>query len=349
MLESDHAAREIVENLVKAAERAAQLTHQMLAYSGKGRFFIEPLNLPRTVEGLLPLITPSISRSVRLSLDLPSNLPPVDADRAQMQQLVMNLVINAAEAYEGRPGLVAVSACVRYLAENAVQPLFGLPQLAPGRYVCLEVSDKGMGMSDETKSKIFDPFFTTKFAGRGLGLSAVLGIIRAHGGGIDVETDPGKGTAFRVFFPPSAGVARANEGEASAADLRGAGTILLVDDEETVRSTATSALESYGYKVVIAYDGESALNTFRRDRESVSLILLDLTMPVLDGEAVLERLREIDPNVRVILSSGFSESEATRRFEGKHLSGFLQKPYTAQSLGLCVRNALGTSTSAQSA
>ena len=349
MLESNHAAREIVENLVKAAERAAQLTHQMLAYSGKGRFFIEPLDLPRTVEELLPLITPSISRSVRLSLDLPSNLPPIDADRAQMQQLLMNLVINAAEAYEGRPGVVAVSACVRYLAEGAVQPLFGLSQLAPGLYVCLEVSDKGMGMSDETKSKIFDPFFTTKFAGRGLGLSAVLGIIRAHGGGIDIETERGNGTAFRVFFPPSAGVARANEGEASAADLRGSGTILLIDDEETVRSTATSALESYGYRVVIAYDGESALNIFRRYREKVSLIVLDLTMPVLDGEAVLERLREIDPDVRIILSSGFSETEATRRFEGKHLSGFLQKPYTAQSLGLCVKNALETSTSAQSA
>jgi len=258
-------------------------------------------------------------------------------------------VINAAEAYEGRPGLVVVSTRVCRLAEGAIQPVFGLPQLAPGAYICLEVSDKGMGMSEETKSKIFDPFFTTKFAGRGLGLSAVLGIIRAHAGSIEVETEPGSGTAFRVYFPPSEGVARRNEDEAAAADLRGAGTILLVDDEETVRSTATSALESYGYEVVAAYDGESALSVFRRDREKVSLVVLDLTMPVLDGEAVLERLREIDPDVRVVLSTGFSASEATRRFAGKRLCGFLQKPYTVQSLGLCVKNALGSSTSAQGA
>ena len=349
MLENDHAAREAVENLVKAAERAAQLTHQMLAYSGKGRFLIEPLDLTRAVEELLPLITPSVSRSVRLSLNLPRGLPAIDADRAQMQQLLMNLVINAAEAYEGRPGVVAVSARLCDVAEGEIQPLFGLSQAPPGRYVCLEVSDKGTGMSEETKSKIFDPFYTTKFTGRGLGLSAVLGIIRAHGGAIEVESERGAGTTFRVYFPPSAGVAQRDDSEPQAADLRGAGTILLVDDEETVRSTAASALESYGYKVVPAYDGESAVNIFRRHRHNVSLVVLDLTMPVLDGEAVLERLREIDPDVRVILSSGFSASEATRRFEGKYLSGFLQKPYTAQSLALAVKSALSSGTSAQTA
>ena len=349
MLENDHAAREAVENLVKAAERAAQLTHQMLAYSGKGRFLIEPLDLPRAIEELLPLITPSVSRSVRLSLNLPRGLPAIDADRAQMQQLLMNLVINAAEAYEGRPGVVAVSARVSDLGEGEIQPLFGLSQAPPGRYVCLEVSDRGMGMSEETKSKIFDPFYTTKFAGRGLGLSAVLGIIRAHRGAIEVETERGAGTTFRVYFPPSAGAPRQDENEPVIADLQGAGTVLLVDDEETVRTTATSALESYGYKVIAAYDGESALNIFRRDQQNVSLVVLDLTMPELDGEAVLELLREIDPNVRVILSSGFSATEATRRFEGKHLSGFLQKPYTAQSLALSVKSALGNGTSAQTA
>jgi two-component system cell cycle sensor histidine kinase/response regulator CckA len=349
MLDSDDPARDAVENLLKAAERAAQLTHQMLAYSGKGRFFIEPLDLRRAVEELLPLITPSISRSVRLSLDLPPSLPSIDADRAQMQQLLMNLVINAAEAYEGRPGVVAVSACVRNLAEGEIQSLFGLSQPAPGPYVCVEVSDKGTGMSEETRTKVFDPFFTTKFAGRGLGLSAVLGIIRAHSGAIEVETEHGTGTTFRVYFPPSAAMPRLDEPEPAITDLRGAGTILLVDDEETVRTTATSALESYGYRVVTAYDGECAIDIFRRDHEKVSLVVLDLTMPVLDGEAVLERLREIDSEVPVILSSGFSATEATRRFEGKHLSGFLQKPYTAQSLAQSVKNALGTGTSFQTA
>lgn len=349
MLENDHPARDPVENLLKASERAAQLTHQMLAYSGKGRFLIEPLDLPHTLEELLPLITPSISRSVRLSLNLPSRLPAIDADKAQMQQLLMNLVINAAEAYEGRPGVVAVSASVCHLAEGAMQPLFGLPQLAPGDYVCLEVSDTGIGMSEETRSKIFDPFFTTKFAGRGLGLSAGLGIIRAHGGGIEVESEPGKGTTFRVYFPPSSVAAPLEAPEPTSADLRGDGTILLIDDEETVRNTAAAALESYGYKVVAASDGECALGIFSRNGQEFSLVVLDLTMPVLDGEAVLKRLREIHPDVRVVLSSGFSASEATRRFADKGLSGFLQKPYTAQALALAVRNALSAGTSAQRA
>jgi CheY-like chemotaxis protein len=235
------------------------------------------------------------------------------------------------------------------MAGNAPQPMFGLSQLAPGSYVCLEVSDKGIGMDEETKAKIFDPFFTTKFAGRGLGLSAVLGIIRAHGGGIEVESERGGGTTFRIYFPPSASAAPREESKVANADLQGQGVILLIDDEETVRNMAMVALESYGYQVLTAFDGECGIGVFRRCGPELSLVILDLTMPVLDGEAVLERLREIDPNVRIVLSSGFSASEAIRRFEGRNLSGFLQKPYTAQALGMCVKTALRANTSVQSA
>ena len=349
ILEDPHPARELLVNLVRASERAAQLTHQMLAYSGKGRFLIEPLNLARAIEQLLPLITPSMSRSVRLALNLEENLPPIDADKSQMQQLLMNLIINAAEAYEDRPGVVTVSVALCRAGENAPQPLFGLAQLHPGTYVCVEVSDKGMGMDEETKAKIFDPFFTTKFAGRGLGLSAVLGIIRAHNGGIEVESERNQGTTFRVYFPPSASAAPREESKIVNADLQGEGAILVIDDEETVRLTAVAALESYGYQVLTAFDGESGINIFRRHGAELSLVILDLTMPGLDGEAVLERLREMDPDARIILSSGFSASEATRRFEGRALSGFLQKPYTAQALGMCIKNALRANTSVQSA
>jgi PAS domain S-box-containing protein len=349
ILEDAHPVRELIENLMKASERAAQLTHQMLAYSGKGRFFIEPLDLARAIEQLLPLITPSMSRSVRLTLDLKDNLPPIDADKAQVQQLLMNLIINASEAYEGRPGVVALSAALCRVGENGPQPLFGLSQLVPGTYLCLEVADKGIGMDEETRARIFDPFFTTKFAGRGLGLSAVLGIIRAHGGGIEVESKCGEGTTFRVYFPPSASAAPGEESKIANANLRGEGAILLIDDEETVRNTAVAALESYGYRVLTAFDGESGVDVFRRHGAEFSLVILDLTMPVLDGEAVFERLREIDPNVGIVLSSGFSASEATRRFEGRKLSGFLQKPYTARELGACVKTALRANTSVQSA
>jgi CheY-like chemotaxis protein len=211
--------------------------------------------------------------------------------------------------------------------------------LRPGQYVFLEVHDTGSGMSEETLAKIFDPFYTTKFAGRGLGLSAVLGIVRAHKGALKVYSKPGSGTTFKVLFPASANP-MGHQPAAVARELGGSGTILVVDDEEIVRQTARHTLERYGYKTLTAKDGASAVDVYRRQPDDIGLVLLDLTMPVMNGEEALRHMQLINPRVRVLLTSGYNEVEAVQRFSGKGLAGFIQKPYTAAALAEKVKEVL---------
>ena len=208
----------------------------------------------------------------------------------------------------------------------------------------LEVHDTGCGMDEDTLKKIFDPFFTTKFAGRGLGLSAVLGIVRSHHGALKVESQPRRGTTFKLLFPVSK-EAETEAGGPAARDLEGSGTILIVDDEELVRRTASHALERYGYRTLLAANGREAVEAYRRDPE-IGLVLLDLTMPVMSGEETLRQLQSIRREVRVLLISGYNEVEAVQRFAGKGLSGFLQKPFTATGLADRVKRVMAQSTSA---
>jgi PAS domain S-box-containing protein len=323
---------EFARNIVEASERASQLTRQMLAYSGKGRFIIEPVDLSGQVRDITVLLKSSIPKCVSLDLDLAEGLPAVEADVGQLQQLVMNLVINGAEAISPEGGTVTVRTAFEPVTadilENAV---VADEKMRPGKYLTLEVRDSGHGMDEATRSKIFDPFFTTKFTGRGLGLAAVLGIVRGHGGAIQVSSVPGHGTTFRVVFPPAAGVQPPPEKFALQDGLRGSGTVLVIDDEEVVRNTAKSALERYGYEVVLARDGREGAEVFERMADTISVVLLDMTMPTLSGEETLVRIRAVRPGVRVIASSGFSHSEARARF-GAGVADFLQKPYTPAQL-----------------
>jgi CheY-like chemotaxis protein len=211
--------------------------------------------------------------------------------------------------------------------------------LRPGQYVFLEVHDTGSGMSEETLAKIFDPFYTTKFAGRGLGLSAVLGIVRAHKGALKVYSKLGSGTTFKVLFPASANP-MGHQPAIVTRELAGTGTILVVDDEEIVRQTARHTLERYGYKTLTAKDGASAVDVYRRQPDEIGLVLLDLTMPVMNGEEALRNMQMINPRVRVLLTSGYNEVEAVQRFSGKGLAGFIQKPYTAAALAEKVKEVL---------
>jgi PAS domain S-box-containing protein len=322
------------QQIAGAAERAAKLTQQMLAYSGKGRFVVEPVDVSRYIREIAALMNASIPKHVELNLQLAQGLPPVEADAAQLQQLVMNLLLNGAEAIPSEGGRLTVVTKVESLDRQQIRSLRGAEDLAPGRYVVIEVQDTGCGMDEETLPRIFDPFFTTKFTGRGLGLSAVQGIVRGHKGAIKVYSAPGVGTTFRVWLPAAAAGARA------AAPVeppplpaaRASGRILVVDDEEIVRKTAKAALERLGYDVVLACDGQEAVHVFRVIAPSVSLVLLDMTMPGIGGEETMRLLREVRPDIPIVLSTGFSEAEALRRFGNQNLAGFLQKPYSVRTL-----------------
>jgi PAS domain S-box-containing protein len=336
--------RPMIQDVITSSERAARLTSQMLAYSGKGRFVVEQVDIAELIRETLPLIQASVPRTVQVSVENGKGCPPVEIDVAQMQQLVMNLVINGAEAIpKGQPGIVTVAVSEVSVYDSHLGTTGVAHDLEAGRYVCIEVRDTGSGMDEATKARIFDPFFTTKFTGRGLGLAAVLGIVRGHKGLIQVDSAPGQGSTFRILLP--AAVAQAPEPAKKAdqqipAELVGAGTILVVDDESIVRQVAQQTLRRAGYDVLLAGNGQTALEIFRQRADEIRLVLLDMTMPVMSGEQTFIELKRIRPDVRIVLSSGFNQVEAIRRFEGQDLAGFLQKPYTAAALAEKVANVL---------
>jgi PAS domain S-box-containing protein len=326
----DSPSRSLAENVIQASERASQLTRQMLAYSGRGRFVVEPLDLAVQIREITVLLETSITSQVELILDLQSAGVLIEADGSQIQQLIMNLVINGAEAIGSAGGRVVVSTRVQELDAQFTRDNLAGDNVEPGTYILLEVHDTGVGMDQATLARIFDPFFTTKFTGRGLGLAAVLGIVRGHHGALKVYSNPGKGTTFKVYFPVAAGQSLPKSA-APLGDVRGSATVLVVDDESVVTKLARSTLERYGYRVLTASNGKEALDVLGSNGDGVSLVLLDMTMPIMSGEETLARLRSLRPKVKVIASSGYNEIEALRRF-GDGISAFLQKPYRASQL-----------------
>ena len=332
-----------LQDVASAAGRASALTQQLLAYAGKGRFVVEPLDLSALVRETSNLIKTSIPMSVELRLQLANDLPAIEGDASQIQQLVMNLVLNGAEAIgECNTGVVVVTTGTQMVNEAYIQQKLTGGEIAPGNYVLLDVSDTGCGMSEATVARIFDPFFTTKFAGRGLGLAAATGIVRGHRGALKVHSVPDKGTSFRVLFPISKGKPNRERGDFNEEDLKGSGTILIIDDEEIVRRAARSALEHYGYTVVVSGSGRDGLELLAKLDYAVDLVVLDMTMPGMSGEETLKHLRSIRPELLVILSSGYNEADATRRLTGKGLAGFIQKPYSAPRLAQQIKIALAT-------
>jgi two-component system cell cycle sensor histidine kinase/response regulator CckA len=323
-------ARPDLDNVILASRRAANLTRQLLAYSGKGHFEVRPIDLSVHVRELSTLLETTISKKVQLRLELTQDLPAISADIAQVQQVVMNLVINGAEAIGDQRGTVLVATGVQAIDEFYVQSLFASEGIAPGTYVYLEVHDTGCGMDEATKARIFDPFFTTKFTGRGLGLAAVLGIVRGHKGAMKVYSSPGKGTTFKVFFPASDAPAVGPAPEVMS--FRGEGLALVIDDDQGVREAASRLLEFFGFRVLQAVDGRHGAEVFREHAAEVVLILLDMTMPEMNGEETFREVRRVRSDVPVILTSGYNEIEATRRFTAKGLAGFLQKPFTPKEL-----------------
>jgi len=334
-LPPDAHSRQFLDALMSAAKRAADLTAQLLAYSGRGRFFVGPVNLSEVLFEIRTLVRALVSKNVTLCLDLAPGLPPVEADSSQIHQLLMNLVINGAEAIgEDRPGTVTVRTRIEFLDEADIRAALGGADLQPGEYVSIEVQDDGSGMDEATQARIFDPFFTTKFMGRGMGLAAALGIVRGHHGAIRVSSAPGRGSTFRVFLPVSAA---AQDGRPRARR----GTVLIADDEEAVRQVARAALEAEGYSVLLAADGREALEMIRTV-PAISLVILNLTMPTMGAQEVLCQIRALRPDLPVVLSSGYSEAEVSRRFEGAVPAGFLQKPYGSAAIRKIVESVLAS-------
>ena len=314
--------------VIRSAERAATLTRQLLAYSGRGRFIIHDIDVSEAVNGIADLVQFSIPKSVALQISVTRRLPLVQMDPSQLQQVLMNLVINAGEAIgEGNPGKVAISTSLArfdsVFTDSAGQ------QIEPGRYVCIEVRDTGHGISEDARSKIFDPFFTTKFAGRGLGLAAVAGIIRAQKGAIVVESEPGRGSAFSVYLP-LAGAEPHTAEEVPGGAARA--TVLVVDDDDDVRNVIATVLRRKGYRALTAPDGPEALAIAGREEGAIDAAVLDMVMPVMGASELLPALRSLRPDIKVLLTSGYSETEARRLARAHTGTAYIQKPYTAQQI-----------------
>jgi CheY-like chemotaxis protein len=341
-LSPDSSAFGNIDGIVRGAEQAAELTRQMLAYAGKGRFVVKLLDLETVILDMTRLLKVSISKKCVMRFEFVPDLPAINGDAAQMRQVIMNLIINASEAIGERSGVIAVSTGAMTCDRSYLDETYLDETLAEGLYVYLEVADTGQGMDEETQSKIFDPFFTTKFTGRGLGLAAILGIVRGHKGAIKVYSESDKGTTIKVMFPASAeNPAARSVARVDADELNLSGTVLIVDDEETVCGLARLMMEEMGFLVLTGSDGREGLDVFRAHKDDICLVLIDMTMPHMDGAETFRELRRIRDGVPVILSSGYNEQTVTNQFAGKGLAGFIQKPYRYDQLIEVVRKALG--------
>ena len=333
--------RSAIESIGDSARRAAELTQQLVAYSGKGRFAVEPLDLSAFIEKTAHLLEVSVERQAVLQLNLSPPGPVVDADPNQVRQVLTNLALNAAESIVDPGGVITVSTGVVRCERQYLSETFLDDELPPGLYAYVDVTDTGAGMDAATQAKVFDPFFTTKFKGRGLGLAAVLGIVRGHRGAIRVHSEPGKGTSVKLLLPQSQRHPQAVVGvPSSTTDWTGRGLVLVIDDEVTVRAVARKMVKRLGFDVAVASDGVEGVQLYRQLQGDVVLVLLDMTMREMDGEATFRELKRIRSDVVVVLISGYTEAQAIGQFPVEGLAGFLQKPFRLHKMREKIRAVL---------
>ena len=325
-------ARDRIEQIQTTAQRAAELTNQMLAYSGKGRFVLQASDLSDIVGEMTHLLRTAVAKNAEIVLDLMPDLPAFDGDPAQIRQVIMNLITNASDAIGTNPGTITVTTGRMRVTRHYVADAWIGTDLPEGEFVFAEVQDTGCGMDAATLGRIFDPFFTTKFTGRGLGLAAVLGIVRGHRGAIKISSAPGRGTTFRVLLPATAArpAQVALPPKQTASTVEGS-RVLVVDDEAGVRTIALASLKRAGFQVVTANDGVDAVELLATDR-GFHAVLLDMTMPRMDGVEAFRRIKELQPDLPVVLTSGYSAQETTGRFDGDGIAGFIQKPFMPSAL-----------------
>ena len=316
----------------RAALKAAGLTRQMLAYSGKGKFVVKIHDLNQVVREMTNLLQASIAKKIKLDFALEDGLPFMEADEAQLQQIILNLVTNASDAIGDKAGVIRIASYAMQLDEAFLSKVLPGQALEPGPYTILEVGDSGVGMAPEVQAKIFDPFFTTKPAGHGLGLSAIQGILKGHHAGMRVYSEVGRGTNFQIYFPSSSLPLVEDLDFLVEEGVPFSGLVLLVDDESSIREVTAQALVVFGFEVETAADGMEAVEKFLLRPDAYRLVLLDLTMPRMDGRECFKALRAIRPGLPAILCSGFSEQESVKELFGEGLKGFIQKPYTLNML-----------------
>lgn len=339
-LPADSPAAGNVAAIETAARRAADLTGQMLAYAGRGTVVVERVALSQLVSEMVDLLSTVISKKATLDVELDEELPAVEGDAAQLRQVVMNLILNASDALREGVGRITIKTGTVELTEQALAATYVDDELPAGRYVVVEISDTGIGMDEATRARVFDPFFSTKTTGRGLGLAATLGIVRGHGGAIELRSEPNRGTTFRVYFPVSeARRPRSEPPEGTQPRLRGA-LVLVVDDEPMVREVSATMLREFGYDTLEAGSGRAALAQFARHAERIDVVLLDMTMPDLSGSEVLTELRAMHPEVRVVLCSGYTKDDIGEHVATEHVAAFLQKPFNASALVRAIERAL---------
>jgi PAS domain S-box-containing protein len=340
-LPEDSPARRRLERIAHSARRAAGLTKQMLAYAGADVVETEILELSALMKEAPQLVESLASSNTSIEYELLAGLASVEGNSAQLLQVAMNLVSNAAEALQEGPGTITIRTGAMDLREGAPH-VFSYGALDAGEYVYLEVEDDGCGMDADTRGRIFDPFFTTKFTGRGLGLAAVLGIVRVHGGALDLESEVGRGTRFRVILPVWRGEGHREAGTLPDAlvDASSAGTLLLIDDDEAVVEVAAETLRRAGFNVLEATDASQGIDLFRAHAGELGLVLVDRAMPGISGGEVIRDLREVRADVPVLLMSGYSESRIATEFAGAGIAGFLQKPFLPEGLIEKVRGSL---------
>jgi PAS domain S-box-containing protein len=340
-LPDDSLACPMLQDIEEAAQRAADLTHQMLAYSGKGAFVIQPLRLDILVQEMAKLLRTVVSKKATLELKLEP--ATIEGDATQIRQVVMNLITNASDALEGAVGTIRVRTGTRDTEAAELRSPFLPAELPSGTYAYVEVEDTGCGMNEETLGRIFDPFFTTKFTGRGLGLAAALGIVRGHRGMLRVASTPGLGTVFKVLMPAATMKLLPEDSIREAPLPRGHGTVLVVEDESAVRTFARRALESGGFYVRTAENGLAGLDAFRKHLQKIDAVLLDLTMPGMDGLEVLTELRRLAPNVPILVMSGYGERDVSGALAEAGATGFVAKPFLPRELLARVSHALSAS------
>jgi PAS domain S-box-containing protein len=338
-------AGEHIPIIEKAADRAAGLCHQMLAYAGKAMFTKTQVNLAVLVDEMVHMLKATTNKNIIIKSSLSAKIPAMCCDASQLRQIVMNLIINASEAIGEEQGVITVSLAKRAIkaGEPAVDHL-GAP-IPPGWYACLDVSDNGCGMDDETRRRIFEPFYTTKFTGRGLGMSAVLGIIKAHNGALQLVSKQGEGTTFTISLPIESSEVFGDEFSIQAVSAQwGSGTVLLVEDEIQVLQVAKAMLENMGFSVIEAANGQEALELYRKNATNISLVITDIGMPVMDGYTLFRELKLSKRDLPIIISSGFGDTVVTSRIPGEEIAGLISKPYRYDQLQEVVKAVVEGST-----